>query len=338
MLKYIIKRIIFIPVILLAVSVIIFALVNLSPVDPATSMLPSTATQEDRDALHRELGLDQPLYAQYFSYMSKLLRGDLGKSWYYRVPVIEEIRDKIPITAELAIYSTIVTVLIGLPLGVICAVKQYSAADEILNGISKILGSMPNFWMALMLMLLFAVKLKWLPLYGFSSWQHWILPVATISIQTIGTYLRIARSTMLDCIREDYVRTARAKGCKEGAVIFGHALKNALLPIITFTGQMFASMMGGAIVVESVFSIPGLGSCVVHAVKVKDIPLTMSCVLIISAIFLIASLIIDLLYVVADPRVKATFETAKRRRRGIEELEDDDDEEELDDTLELKGV
>ncbi len=337
MVKYILKRLILVPIILLLVSVIIFGLINLSPVDPASSMLPSTATQEDRDALHAELGLDKPIYIQYLNYMKNLLHGNLGTSWYYKTSVWEHIRDKIPVTAKIALFSTLITVLIGLPLGVICATHQYQAADEILNGVSKVLGSMPNFWMALMLMLLFSVKLGWLPLYGFSSWTSWILPLATITIQTIGTYLRIARSSMLDSIRQDYVRTARAKGCKERTVIYNHALKNALLPIITFTGQMFASMMGGAVVVETVFSLPGLGSSVVHAVKVKDIPLAMSSLLIISAIFLVAALIIDLCYVVADPRVKANFETPKRIRKSVEAIDDDDDDD--DDTLlEMEGV
>lgn len=335
MAKYIIKRLILVPVILLIVSVIIFGLVNLSPVDPASSMLPSTATQEDRDALHAELGLDKPIHIQYLNYMKNLFHGDLGTSWYYKTSVWNHIKDKIPITAKIALLSTLITVLVGLPLGVICAVHQYGAADEILNGVSKVLGSMPNFWMALMLMLLFSVKLRWLPLYGFSSWQSWILPIATITIQTIGTYLRIARSSMLDSIRQDYVRTARAKGCKERTVIYNHALKNALLPVITFTGQMFASMMGGAIVVETVFSLPGLGSSVVHAVKVKDIPLAMSSVLIISAIFLLAALVIDLFYVVADPRVKATFETPKKSKGPVVSDEDDDDDDEF---FEMEGV
>lgn len=337
MAKYIIKRLILVPIILLVVSVIIFGLVNLSPVDPASSMLPSTATQEDRDALHAQLGLDKPIHIQYFNYMKNLFHGDLGTSWFYKTSVWDQIKDKIPITAKIALLSTVITVLVGLPLGVICAVHQYGAADEILNGVSKVLGSMPNFWMALMLMLLFSVKLRWLPLYGFSSWKSWILPILTITIQTIGTYLRIARSSMLDSIRQDYVRTARAKGCKERTVIYSHALKNALLPVITFTGQMFASMMGGAIVVETVFSLPGLGSCVVHAVKVKDIPLAMSSVLIISAIFLLAALVIDLFYVVADPRVKATFETPKRSRNSALPVDDDDDDED-DDVLEMEGV
>lgn len=336
MAKYIIKRLILVPVILLVVSVIIFGLVNLSPVDPASSMLPSTATQEDRDALHAELGTDKPIHIQYLNYMKGLLHGDLGTSWYYKTSVWDQIKSKIPITAKIALLSTLITVLVGLPLGIICAVHQYGAADEILNGVSKIFGSMPNFWMALMLMLLFSVKLGWLPLYGFDSWKCWILPIATITIQTIGTYLRIARSSMLDSIRQDYVRTARAKGCRERTVIYSHALKNALLPVITFTGQMFASMMGGAIVVETVFSLPGLGSCVVHAVKVKDIPLAMSSVLIISAIFLIAALVIDLFYVVADPRVKATFETPKKSNASAA-IEDDDDDDD-DDYLESEGA
>lgn len=312
MLRYIIKRIVLIPITLLIVSMLLFFLINLNSVDPATTLLPSTATQEDRDALHVKLGLDKPLIIQYGSYIKNALSGNLGDSWYTKGPVWDEIKSKIPVTTKLALYSTVITVLIGLPLGVLCAVKQYTLTDGLLNAISKLIGSMPNFWMALMLMLLFSVKLKILPIYGFSTWKHWILPVATISVQTIGTYLRIVRSSMLDCVRQDYIRTARAKGNKERAVIFKHALKNALLPVVTSTGQLFATLMGGALVVETVFSIPGLGTCVIHAVKIKDIPLVMGSVLFISLIFLVTTLVIDMLYVLIDPRVKANFASVRR--------------------------
>lgn len=327
MAKYILKRIILIPIILLISSAIVYFLVNLSDVDPAASILGASATQEDIEALHKEMGLDDPVYIQYFRWLSGAVRGDFGHSWQTNNLVMQEIAQRLPITTKLALLTIFFTVLIGIPLGVLCAVKQYSAADGIINAISKCLGAMPNFWMAMMLMLVFSSKLGWLPSYGIKTPLHWILPVMTLTIQTSGTYLRIVRSSMLDCIRQDYVRTARSKGQKESKVIFLHALKNALLPLITLTGQQFALLMGGALVVETVFSIPGLGSMVISSIKVMDVPLVVGGVVWIALIFLVVTLVIDLLYVLVDPRVKGTLLSVKRSRRPIDDTDEEEEEE-----------
>ena len=317
--RYVIKRLLLFPVLLLIVSALIFFLVNLVPIDPVRSILPPESNLEDMEALRQEMGLNDPLIVQYFNYMKGVFQGDFGKSWYTGKSVIAEVQIRMPVTVKLSVLTMVITVLVGLPLGILCAVKQYTAVDDIINAVSKCLGVIPNFWMALILMLFFCSQLHLLPSYGIGTWRHWILPVATLSVQIIATYLRVVRSTMLDCIRQDFIRTARAKGQKERVIIFGHALKNALLPLITLTGQQFAILMGGALVVESVFSLPGLGSFVINAIKTKDIPLVVGGTLFIALIFLLVTLIMDILYVVVDPRVKSTFVSAKKMRENPQE-------------------
>lgn len=214
MVKYIIKRLLLFPVILLVVSMLIFGLVNLTKVDPATTMLPSSATQEDRDALHERLGLNEPLPKQYLNYISKAIRGDFGESWYTGRSVWEEIRPRIPVTAKLALLTTLVVVAIALPLGVLCAVKQFSFWDNLINALAKICASLPTFWLALILMLIFSVRLRITPLYGLQSWMSWILPIAALSLESISSYIRQCRSAMLDSIRQDFVRTARPRAAR----------------------------------------------------------------------------------------------------------------------------
>lgn len=307
MLRYCLKRIILIPVILLAVLFIVFSLVNLSRVDPAKEILGASATQEEIDRLHEEMGLDDPVVVQFFNYVKKALHGNFGSSYYTKTPVIQEIARRWPISLKLALLAVIVIVIVGGTLGVLCAVYQYSWFDTAVNAICKCLASVPTFWLALMFLLLFALKLGWLPPYGLTSWKSWILPVVVMVIPDCSTYLRNARSAMLDCIRQDYVRTARSKGNKEKVVIFKHALKNALLPLITITGMVFNALMGGAVVAESVFSIPGLGNMVLTAIKQKDVPLVVGGVFFLTIIFQIITLVIDLLYAAVDPRVRASF-------------------------------
>lgn len=320
MLRYAVKRIVLMPVILLAVLLIVFCLVNLSRVDPAKEILGSSATQEEIDRLHEEMGTNDPVIIQYFNYVKKALHGDFGASYYTREPVLGEIARRWPISLKLALIAVVVIVLVGGTLGVLCAVYQYSWFDTAINVVSKCFASVPTFWLALMFLLLFALQLQWLPPYGLTSWKSWILPVVTMVIPDCSTYLRNARSAMLDCIRQDYVRTARSKGNKEWVVIFKHALKNALLPLITITGMVFNALMGGAVVAENVFSIPGLGNMVLTAIKQKDIPLVVGGVFFLTIIFQIITLVIDLLYAAVDPRVRASFAGGpvfKRRRSTV---------------------
>ncbi len=316
MLKFIAKRIIIAPILLALSSLLIFFMINITPVDPASQILVGNYTQEQVDQLHEELGLDDPIIVQYGRWLWNVLHGDFGKTYTTdRTSVAKEVLPRIPVSLSVAFLTMLVVIIIGLPLGVLCAVKQYSIADTIINLISKVLGSIPQFLVGLLLLLLFGVKLHWLPTFGFTSPKHYILPVATLALPQIATYVRTTRSSMLDCIRKDYIRTARAKGATERIVIFRDALKNALLPIITMTGTEFAKLIGGAIVVENVFAIPGLGSRVILAINQKDIPTTLCCVLFLSIFFIVVTLIMDILYTIVDPRVKSTIMGGEKKKK-----------------------
>jgi len=315
MLWYTIKRIILMPVMLLIAIFIIFCLINLSPADPATYLLPTNHTQEQVDELHHELGLDKPIYVQFGNWVWNALHGDFGVSWRSMHPVWTEIGPKIPLTLKLSLFSTLIILAIGTPLGILCAVRQYSLFDTIVNAVSKVLGAFPNFWLALMLMLIFALKMHWFPVVGYQQFSNWVLPLLSLSLPFIAMFLRIARSSMLDCIGQDYVKTARSKGAKERRVIFRDTLRNALLPLVTLTGMQFAMMMGGTLIVENLFAMPGLGAQIVLAIQQKDIPMVMACTVILSVVFMVVTLVIDLLYTFIDPRIKGSFVTSSRRAR-----------------------
>jgi peptide/nickel transport system permease protein len=313
LLYYTIKRILMMPAMLLVISLLIFCMLSLSPIDPAEQMLPSPFTQEQRDELHRRLGLDQPLPIQYVNWVTGVLRGDFGTSYNTRSPVLDDIASRIPVSLSLALITTLVVVIIGVPIGILCAVKQYTWFDTIANAISKVLGTVPSFWLAMILLLVFAQRLRILPVFGIGTWRHWVLPVTSMSLPFIAHFVRVTRSSMLDCIRQDYVKTARSKGAAEGRVIFRDAMKNALLPLITMTGMQFAMLMGGAVVVERIYAMPGLGMKVLEAIHQKDIPMIMACTVILSTVFMVVTLIIDLAYALVDPRIKSTFVKAKRK-------------------------
>lgn len=308
MLKYIIKRIIFVPIMVIATTFVIFALINMTPEDPALLLLPTNYTQEQLDEVHEELGLDKPFLIRYVNWLIDAVQGDFGISYSQRIPVSEAIAGKVGVSIKLALYATLLIIILGVPIGVMCAVKQYRAFDSIMNILAKFLSAFPEFWLAMMLMLLFGFKLKILPAYGMKDGiLSWIMPVVALALPNLGGYVRQARSSMLDCIRQDYVRTARAKGAKESQVIFKDALRPALLPIITSSGMRFASLLGSATVVESCFSFPGLGSLMIDAISVKDIGLTMAGCAILAFAYILMMLLVDLAYAVVDPRIKSTF-------------------------------
>ena len=317
MIRYVIKRILLMPVTLLVTTLFIYVMVNLTPTDPALQMLPTYFTQEEYDAVVEEHGFDKPVLVQYANWIVNVFRGDFGTSWKTREPVFDEIVKRIPISLELSLLTNLVVLLLGMPLGVVCAVKQYSLLDTSTNILAKILGSIPNFWIAMQLMLLFSMRWNILPPAGFSSWKHWIMPVVTLALPGIAQYMRQARSAMLDCIRQDYLRTARSKGNKERTVIFRDALRNALLPMITMTGTQVATTMGNAIVAEKVFAIPGIGSKVVEAITNKDIPTVLMCTVILSTFFVLITLIIDVVYGFVDPRVKSAFLRPKTSKGAV---------------------
>jgi peptide/nickel transport system permease protein len=308
MFKYIIRRILMMIPVLLGVTFIIFTLMYITPGDPARIILGDTATQASVSAMRHQMGLDQPFLVQYGNYIKNLvLHFNIGTSYVTKQPVMTEIMSAAPSTLKLALSSMIVAVLIGIPVGVISAVKQYSIFDTVTMIFALIGISMPVFWLGLLLIILFAVKLQWLPAAGYSGFKYMILPAIALGAQSVSVFARMTRSSMLEVIRQDYIRTVRAKGQKEIVVILGHALRNALIPIITILGLQFGGLLGGAVLTESIFSIPGIGRLMVDSINMRDYPVVQGGVIFIAIGFSIVNLLVDLMYAYVDPRIKSQY-------------------------------
>lgn len=308
MYKYVIKRLLLVLPVLLGVTFIIFTIMNLTPGDPASLILGQDAPLEAREQLTKELGLDRPFIIRYFDYIKNALSGDFGKSYRTGRPVFEEIFFRFPTTLRLAIYGIITSIIIGIPFGILSAVKQYSILDFMSTITAMFMAAIPNFWLGLMMILLFSLKLGWLPSNGTGSIYHYIMPTISLALPTAAGILRLTRSTMLEILRQDFIRTARAKGANENSVIWKHALKNALLPVITVVGMQFGILLGGAVITEAVYAIPGLGTLTINSIRMKDTPQVMASVLLLSFLFCIIMLSVDILYAYIDPRIKARYE------------------------------
>ena len=294
--------------ILLGVALVIFFILQLTPGDPGTMILGAGGDQTAIDRLNEELGYNRPVLERFFSYLYNVVfKLDFGSSYRTRLPVIDNIRGRIPVSITLAFSTILFASVIGIPIGVLSAVKQYSLLDTVPTVISLFMAALPGFWLGMMMMYFFSLKLGWLPSNGVGSWQHFILPVVSLGLPYAAQELRFTRSSMLETIRQDYVRTARAKGANERLVIWKHALKNALLPVITVTGGNFGVLLGGAVVTESLFNIPVLGSLIITSIKIKDVPTVMGATLILAFIFSLILLGVDLLYAAVDPRIKAKY-------------------------------
>ena len=306
--RYVVKRLLLIFPILLGVSFIVYGIISMTPGDPASSILGTSATQDQIDQLNHELGYDQPFFFRYVNYLKDLIfHLDMGESYRSGTSVISEIAKRAPISIRIALNGIICATVLGIPLGILSAVKQYSVLDFSSTVIALILAAVPSFWLGMMLMLVFALYLGVLPSSGIETWRHYILPMFAIGLPYAAYELRFTRSTMLEAIRQDYIRTCRAKGGEERVVIWKHALKNALLPVITVTGNNFGGLLGGAMITETVFSIPGLGTQLVNAIKVKDIPIVMGTTLFLAAFFCLIMVVVDILYALVDPRIKAKY-------------------------------
>ena len=314
MLRYIFRRLLMLIPVVLGVALFIFAVMDFTPGDPAVMILGEGATEAEYAALRASLGLNDPLLLRYARYIMNALKGDFGVSYRTQIPVFQEIAARLPYTAVLAVVSTLIAVTVGLPVGVFSAVKQYSLSDNFALGCALLMTSMPTFWLAMMLVLYFSLKLKWLPAMGVQSWRHFILPAIANASATTASLLRMTRSTMLEVIRQDYIRTARAKGAKENTVIFGHALRNALLPVVKLIGVNFGAALSGTIVIEQVFAIPGLGQLMVNAIRTKDTPMIIASLLFTAIIASLVNLLVDILYAYIDPRLKAKFSVVKRKK------------------------
>ena len=307
MLKFVLKRLLLLIPTLLAVIFLVFSILALTPGSPGRQILGPTASPAAVDRLNEDLGYHRPFAVRFASYVGDILRGDFGRSYNTNKPVFTEIFARFPTTLIIAVVGIIGTGLIGIPLGVLSAVKQYSIIDSISTTFALVLAAIPVFWLGLMLILFFSLRLSWLPATGIGSWQHYVLPMATICLPAAAGILRMTRTTMLETIRQDYIRTARAKGAPERQVIWGHALKNALLPVITSLGMSFGSLLGGTILTESVFALPGLGTLVLNSIRSKDIPVVMGAVIFLATLFCLIVLAVDLIYAFIDPRVKAQY-------------------------------
>jgi len=305
MLRYVIKRLLLIIPTMLLVSLMVFALCNISASDPGRLKLGVTARQEDVDKLNHELGYDRPLLVRYFDWVWHAFQGDFGKSYYTNKPAMGELGARIKYTLILTLLGLISAIIVGVPLGVWCAVKRNKFPDYCLSTTAMFIAAMPVFWIALLLLITFSLKLKLFPASGVSNgWKSWVLPIFPLTMGYGAGYVRYTRTAMLDNIFQDYVRTARSKGCTERKVIWKHAFRNSLMTITTITGLSFAGLMGGAFVLESVFSIPGLGVMGVNSITKKDMPYILASLMIIGSIFMVVMVIIDILYVVLDPRIR----------------------------------
>jgi len=307
--KYILKRLLSLIPVMLGVSLIIFTMMYFTPGDPARIMLGEAAPEEQVQQLRDEMGLNDPFFIQYGNWLRGIvLEGDVGTSFRTRRSVSDEIMDRFPATLQLAAAGAVVSIVIGVPIGIISATKQYSIFDNVSMFVALLGVSMPNFWMAMLLILLFAVNLNWLPSSGLNQgFRSLILPAITLGTGSAAIIARMTRSSMLEVIRQDYIRTARAKGQVESKVVNRHALKNALIPIITVIGLQFGGLLGGAILTETVFSIPGVGRLMVDAIAARDFPVVQGGVLFIAVTFSLVNLIVDILYAFVDPRIKSQY-------------------------------
>ena len=305
---YIIKRLLAMIPVLLGVSFIVFFLLGLAPGDAVSVMLGSGADPVAEAKLMHEFGLDRPLHIRYLDYIYNLfIKFDFGKSFRTRQPIVDEIVKRAPISLTISMSGIFFAALIGVPLGVLSAVKQYSLLDTGTVVTALMFSAVPVFWLAMLLTYFLSLKAGWLPSYGLASWKNYILPILSIVVIYSARIMRYSRSSMLEAIRQYYIRTARAKGATENTVIFVHALKNAFLPIITVIGSLIGALIGGAIVIENLFSIPGLGSVVVSGINTRDIPMVMGASIVIAAFYCTVLLLVDLFYAAIDPRIKARY-------------------------------
>jgi peptide/nickel transport system permease protein len=312
--RYVFRRLLLLIPVLAGVSVIIFMVLHLSPGDPAEIMLGSQATQEDLARLRRELGLTEPLPVQYARWLGHVLRGDLGRSIWTRRPVLTEVLDRFKATLVLTGSGLLLSTVIGVALGVASAVRPNSLLDR-LSAVASLFGaSMPVFWLGIVLMVVFSLQLGWLPASG--MWapygggdlrdllSHLVLPAVTLAAASVTIIARLTRATMLEVLGQDYIRTARSKGLVEWRVVLRHGLKNALIPIVTVIGVQVGYLLGGAVLTETVFAWPGVGTLMVQGILARDFPLVQGCVLVIALSFVLINLAVDLLYAWLDPRIR----------------------------------
>lgn len=317
MLRYIVKRLLILIPVIFCVAVLIFTLLYFTPGDPAVMAMGTAATVEELEAFRDYAGLNDPYLVRLGSFLYDLfIKWDLGESWIYKTNVSFEIATRLPITAGIAVYSVLISAVLGIPLGVLAAVHQDGIADKIVLVMSSVMRCIPNFWVGLMLVLVFALQLNWLPAYGASEGlRSYILPCITIMLGSFAWMTRQMRSSMLEVIRSDYVTAARAQGFSRNSVHFLHALPNALIPIVTILGTQFGMNLGGTIIIETIFSLPGMGTYIQGGISSRDLPIVTGSVVFLAIIFCLIMLAVDILYAFIDPRIRSQYEQQGRRGR-----------------------
>lgn len=311
MTKFVVRRLALMIPTLIGVSILVFLITRLTPGDPVRLLVGPDAPEDRVIEVRHQLGLDRPVIEQYFQFVRNAVTGDLGNSLRTKQPVIDELAERFPITLQLTTLAVIIAVGVGIPLGVISATKRDSVMDKAATLIALFGASMPLFWIAIMAILFFSVNLRWLPtggndgpLWTAQGFRSYILPAVTLALGPIALIMRLTRSSMLEVLNREYVTVARAKGLVESKVVVRHALRNALLPIVTFVGLIFGALLGGAVVTETIFSLPGVGRLVITAINQRDYPIIQGAVLMLAVIFTLINFLVDLLYAVIDPRIR----------------------------------
>lgn len=301
--KYLGLRLLQIPPVLFIITILIFILIYIAG-DPVASMLPADATPEEIAAMRSALGFDQPFHVQFGTYIMDLIRGNFGESYQYGTSALALVLERLPATLELATASMIIAILIAIPLGIISAVKPNSILDFFATSFSVLGKAIPNFWLGIMLMLIFSVTLKVLPVSGTGSYAHIVLPAITLGTAMSAEITRLVRSSMLEILHQDYIRTARSKGLKYSAVVVKHAFKNSLVPVITVTILQAAALVGGSLITEMIFAWPGLGQLIIQAVYAKDLPIIQAAVFVTALMIIFLNILADVMFRVLDPRIK----------------------------------
>lgn len=314
MLKYIIKRLIWVIPVNLGVISIVFTITYFTPGDPVAQVLGSDITPELYAAKRAEMGLDRPFIVQLGSYLwNAVTKLDLGKSYMTNIPVSSSLAERIPISMRLSLMGMCLMVAFGLPLGITQALKQYSMLDVSLTTLSLILAAIPGYVLALVCLLVFGVMLRWMPITGLDGWKGYILPIFCAAGGGMAVYARMTRATMLEVIRQDYIRTARAKGQAESVIVIRHALRNCLIPLATVFGAQIARIFSGSVVIETIFAIPGMGTYLLQGIQQRDYPVVNGVVCVVSILICTINLLVDVMYSYIDPRIKAEFSSSKKR-------------------------
>jgi peptide/nickel transport system permease protein len=301
--RYILRRILQAVITVIGISILVFLLTHLSG-DPVVLMAPQAASAEDLEAIRKNLGLDKPIYVQYFKYISGAIVGDFGDSLRWDMPALTLFMDRFPNTVKLSIVAMAFAMIVGLPIGILSAVKLNSWFDNVGKMFALMGQALPGFLVAILLMLFFSVILRILPTSGMGSWKHYVMPAFTMGWYTMAAITRLSRSAMLDVMDAEYIKLARIKGLSEFAVIMKHAFKNAAAPVITLTALQFVTMLGGTMIIETIFSWPGMGRLIVDAIFARDYPIVQMVVLITSTLFVFTNLFVDILYAYIDPRIR----------------------------------